>query len=118
MTEKPPKPNIAEITGSDILPEQILQPFVTSKIEFKNITIFSLRERLFMIAEIQEKVSTQAEILIIAFAPEETEFIKANSLFCDAFSLVTSVFLSLKNLHKIPNVKEERAVEKKRMSPR
>ncbi len=118
MTEKPPNPNIAEITGNDILPEQILQPFVTSKIEFKNSVMFSLSEREFIIAEMHEKVSIHAEMFMIALAPEETEFIKANSLSWVEITFLTKVFLSLKKLHKNPSVKEESTVAKKRITPR
>ena len=57
---------------------QRLHPLVTSNTEFKNNFTFSLRLKVFIISEIQEKVRTQLEISIIALAPEETEFIKTH----------------------------------------
>ena len=77
ITEKPPNPKIAEIIGRETFLAQILQPFVTSRIPFKKSSVFVPRLKLSIIPEIQAKVSTHAEIFIIAFEPEATEFINA-----------------------------------------
>ena len=113
MTEKPPNPKIADITGSETLLVQSLQPFETSRTELIKSEIFSLITRLFKISERHEKVSTHAEIFIIALAPEATELINTFSLFSGVIVLfVLSVFLSLKNLQRNPKVSDVRIVDK------
>ena len=111
ITENPPKPKIAEITGSAILPEHILHPFVTSSTALRKILKLSFKLKLLIIPEMQENVSTQADIFIIAFAPDETEFINAKSRpDVMRFSGFIS-FLSLKNLHKNPITRDVITVE-------